>query len=103
MQNTLLQNRFNKEILESIKTMKKEVYSPTRFIIMLHKANNDAYSIVPKIISKNTTIGLEKLYEKNRLDLSVEATIIKPEYKELFPVEIINICRRKLKMLGYIC
>lgn len=101
MQNTLLQNKFNNEILESIKETKKIGYSPTRFIIMLHEHNNNAFEVAQKIVTKNITMGLQELYKHSRLDLSVEAVIIKPEYKELFSSEIIDICKRKLKRLGY--
>ena len=101
MQNTLLQNKFNEEVFKSIEKMKKEVYVPTRFIKMLHQFKNDAVEVAQRVVAKNATIGIEKLYEKGRLDLSMEALIIKPEYKELFSSQVINICTRKLKQLGY--
>ena len=101
MQNTLLENKFNEDVLESIKKIKKEVYTPTRFIRMLHQHNDNAVEVVKTLVAKDTTIGIEKLYEKGKLELSIEALIIKPEYKPLFSEEIINICSRKLKKLGY--
>ena len=33
--------------------------------------------------------------------LSVEAIVAKPEYKDLFPSEIVDTCRKKLRLLGY--
>ena len=101
MQNTALQNKFNEEVFESIEKMKKEVYAPTRFIRMLHQSNNNAVEVAQKVVAKEATIGLEKLYEKGRLDLSMEALIVKPEYKELFSPQIISVCARRLKSLGY--
>lgn len=97
----LLQNKFNEEVFESIEKMKKEVYTPTRFIRMLHQSNNNAVEVAQKVALKNATIGIEILYEKGRLDLSMEALIVKPEYKELFSSQVINACARRLKSLGY--
>ena len=101
MQNTILQNKFNEEVFESIEKIKKEVYVPTRFIRMLHQWNNNAVEVAQRVATKNATIGIEKLYEKGRLDLSMEALIIQPEYKELFSPQIISNCLRKLRSLGY--
>ena len=89
------------DVLESIKKIKKEVYTPTRFIRMLYQYNNNAVEVVKTLVAKDSTIGIEKLYEKGKLDLSIEALVVKPEYKELFPIEIVDICSRKLKKLGY--
>ena len=101
MQNITLQNKFNEEVFESIERIKKEVYVPTRFIKMLHQFKNNAVEVAQRIATKNTTIGIEKLYEKGRLDLSMEALIIKPEYRELFSPQVVSTCVRKLKSLGY--
>lgn len=97
----LLKNKFNAEILESIEKAKKLGYCPTRFIGMLHEHSNNAYEVVQRIATKDITAGLQELYKQGRLDLSVEATMIKPMYRGLFPTEIIKICERKLKKLGY--
>ena len=100
MQDTL-KNKFNAEVSETIKIMKKEVYTPTRFIRMLYESGNNAFEAVQKLVTKEVTTGIEKLYEKGRLDLSVEALVTKPMYKDLFPSNIVDICTRKLKKLGY--
>lgn len=101
MQNTLLQSKFNLEIMEAIEESKKIGYNPTRFIVMLHKEKGNAFEVAQKLIKKDLTSGLWELYQHNRLDLSVEATMIKPEYRNLFSSELIRICERKLKQLGY--
>lgn len=101
MNTTLLQKEFNKEILKSVKEIKREIYSPTRFIIMLHEHDNNAFEVVQKVVTKEVTIGLQELYKHDRLDLSVEATIIRPEYRVLFSPDLVKLCERKLKKLGY--
>ena len=101
MNNKILENKFNQEIMDSIEETKKLGYVPTRFIQMLQKVNGNAYELAMSIASKDVTLGLEKLWEKGRLDLTMEAIIIKPEYQELFPLEMIDICRKKLEKFGY--
>ena len=97
----ILKNKFNEEVVIAIEKMKKEIgYTPTRFIQMLRKASNDAYEVVQRLVIKDISLGLEKLWEKGRLELSMEAIMTKPEYKELFSQEIIKICEKKLKKFG---
>ena len=45
--------------------------------------------------------GFSKLWELKRLDLSVEAHVIKPEYKELFTDAEQQICLARLEEYGY--
>ncbi|WP_033166560.1 hypothetical protein [Clostridium sp. KNHs205] len=53
------------------------------------------------VMQDNPTEGFTKLYEKNRLDLTAEAFIIKAKYKELFTEEEIQISYNRLKEYGY--
>lgn len=101
MQSTVLKNKFNEEVMESIERIKKEVYTPTRFIRMLHQHSDNAVEVVQKLVTKGSTLGMEKLWRQGKLELSVEAIVAKPEYKDLFPSEIVDTCKRKLKLLGY--
>ncbi len=101
MTDTLLQNKFNAEILEAIEGMKKAKYNPTRFIRMLHQEKDNAFKVVQKLVTKEVSSGLTELWNHNILNLSVEAIIIKPEYQTLFSPETISICKKKLKRLGY--
>ena len=99
--NDTLKNKFTQDILDSIEESKKLGYTPTRFIQMLQAENNDGYALALKIVNKNFQYGLEKLWEIKRVDLTMEARIIKPEYKDLFSEEIRKLCERKLKQYGY--
>ena len=101
MQINNLKNKFNLEVLQSIEESKKIGYVPTRFIQMLQQSGNNAHEVVQQLVLKETTTGLEKLWEKGRLDLSMEAIMIKSEYTELFSEEVLNICRKKLRKYGY--
>jgi hypothetical protein len=53
------------------------------------------------ITKEGGTYGFTILYEMGRLDLSVEAHVLKPEYAELFTEEEKRICRERLKEYGY--
>ena len=94
----ILQNKFNEEVLEAIEKSKKLGYVPTRFIQMLQQEN---YTVVQRLVVKEVSTGLEKLWSKGHLELSMEAIMIKPEYKDLFSEEIIKVCEKKLKQFGY--
>lgn len=99
--NMYLKNKFNEDVLNSIEESKKLGYVPTRFIQMLQRENNSGYDLALKIVNKDSISGLERLWEMGRLDLTMEARIIKPEYNELFSAEIIETCKKKLEKFGY--
>ncbi len=101
MQINNLRNKFNLEVLQSVEESKKIGYVPTRFIQMLQQSGNNAHQVVQQLVLKESTTGLEKLWEKGRLDLSMEAIMIKPQYTELFSEELLNICKKKLQKYGY--
>lgn len=96
-----LKNKFNLEVLQAVEESKKIGYTPIRFIQMLQQSGNNALEVVPRLVLKESTTGLEKLWEKCRLDLSIEAIIVKSEYRDLFSDEIVNICKKKLQKYGY--
>lgn len=45
--------------------------------------------------------GFVVLWKNNRLDLSVEAHVIKPCYKELFSDDEVRTCKDRLESYGY--
>ena len=45
--------------------------------------------------------GFTKLWELGRLDLTVEAIIIREPFNRIFSQEVIDIARIKLEKLGY--
>lgn len=96
-----LKNKFNDNVLKAVEESKKIGYVPARFIQILQQANNNAFDVVQNLVIKKATTGLETLWEKGRLDLSVEALIVKDEFKELFPEEVVKVCTLKLKKCGY--
>lgn len=53
------------------------------------------------ILRDGGTEGVAKLWELGRLDLSVEALVLKPEYRELFTDHEREACRNRLKEYNY--
>ena len=53
------------------------------------------------ILRDGGTDGFAKLWELGRLDLSVEALVLKDEYKELFSDQEREACRSRLKEYNF--
>lgn len=99
--NDELERQFNNAMLEIYEKAKKECnYHATRFFQMF-----DEYGGLEtaKMLLRDPEIqeGFTNLYELKRLDLTVEAIVIDPKWKELFDPEEIEIARRRLEELGY--
>lgn len=98
-------NDLEKEFFSKMKNIYIEAdnecgYRATRFLQMLGEKGGVATA--KSLINKpGGTEGFEKLWELGRLDLSIEALVIKEEYKPLFTDEEIQLCTEKLKEYGY--
>ena len=97
-----LENRFCEDMNKLYFTAKKEIkYNATRFIQLVSREGG--LKAAKQLIAKGGgTYGFEILWENNRLDLSVEALVLRHEYQELFTDEEREICRSRLKEFGYI-
>lgn len=98
---TETERKFNIAMKDIYQTAKKECgYNATRFMQMV--AEKGGVIAAKQLISKpGGTDGFATLWECGRLDLSVEACVLKDEYKELFTDEERNICRERLLEFGY--
>lgn len=65
-----LKKEFNNEVLQSVEDSNKIGYVPTRFIQMLQQSDNNANEVVQRLVTKEATSGLEKLWEHNRYKCS---------------------------------
>lgn len=54
------------------------------------------------IMSKDATTGFTRMFEVNRLDLTVEAVVLNPKWFRLFEKEILQTAYDRLKDFGYI-
>lgn len=98
---TILEKRFEQEMIDIYMTAKKECgYNASRFFQML--GAKGGLAAAKQLISKpGGTDGFTTLWEHGRLDLSVEAHVLKAEYAELFTDEERRMCRERLEQFGY--
>jgi hypothetical protein len=75
-------------------------YNATRFIQMV--AEQGGVGAARQLLHANTVSdGFTTLWLAKRLDLSVEAHVIRPEYAELFTADERNIAKHRLDEYGY--
>jgi hypothetical protein len=87
--------------LAAVKECRKIGYNPTRFVQMITErgAINTARSLLN---ATKTSDGFTELYMRgNRLDLSVEAIVLRPEYRICFTAAELTIARQRLRDVGY--
>ena len=92
-------DRFKNAMLSIYELGKSETsYNATRFLQMVHEKGGvqtakDLLSGDPSAVSE----GFANLALKGRLDLSVEALVLKDEWKHLFTSRELSIAKRRLK------
>ena len=96
-----LENQFEQEMVDIYMTAKKECgYNANRFLQMISAKGGRAAA--KQLISKpGGTEGFTTLWEHGRLDLSVEAHVLKPEYNGLFTDAERKLCKDRLEQFGY--
>lgn len=97
-----LENQFNEDMQNIYLTAKRELgYNATRFLQLI--SEKGGVKAAKQLIAKDGgTYGFEVLWENNRLDLSVEAHVLKEKYSELFSEVEKEMCRKRLSDFGYI-
>lgn len=74
-------------------------YRPTYLLKMLGK--HGGVEAARLLIRGSATSGFDRLWEEKRLDLSVEALILQPEWQGLFNEDDKKAARRRLQQYGY--
>ena len=97
-----LQDKFHNELINVYKRAKKEAgYNASRFLQMISSSGGGYEAAKKLIIQEGGSEGFTNLWELHRLDLTVEAVVIKSEYASLFSAEEIMICKKRLINYGY--
>jgi hypothetical protein len=98
---SVLENKFDSDMKNIFFTAKREIhYVAARFIQLV--SEEGGVLAAKRLISKDGgTDGFTVLWENHRLDLSVEALVLKPEYSDLFTDQEKEICRKRLSDAGY--
>ena len=96
-----LEKQFEQEMINIYMTAKKECgYNANRFLQMI-SAKGGLATAKQLIMKSGGTDGFATLWEHGRLDLSVEAHVVNPKYRELFTDAERELCRNRLKEYGY--
>ena len=75
-------------------------YIATRFLQMVQEMGG--LSAAKQLLSSNELqAGLVKLWELNKLDISMETLVLHERFRELFTAEEINTAKKRLRELGY--
>lgn len=99
--NSEQEKQFIDEILECIRIGKDEFgYAPTRFIQMCEESG--IIGACKRLLANDKLHeGFTFLWEHKRLDLSVEAIALRPDFRGLFSEEELMRAQSKLDSLGY--
>ena len=97
----LIENKFNENMKNIYVTVKRDIgYNATRFIQLV--SQKGGLQAAKQLIAKEGgTYGFEVLWENKRLDLSVEALVLNPEYETLFTDEERMLCKDRLEKFGH--
>ncbi|MDP2926655.1 MAG: hypothetical protein Q8N65_00745 [bacterium] len=96
-----LESNFETGMLSDYKEAQKLGYNATRFLNMFYEFGG--VTTAKKLLAKEEFVqeGVVKLWELGRLDLSIEALVLKPEYKDLFSRTELEIAKDRLNKLDY--
>lgn len=96
-----LSQDFHRAMVTTYKHTQQEVkYNPTLFIRMI--ADLGGVETARRLVSSSTpSDGFRVLWEANRLDLTAEAQVLKPEFRELFSEELREQALRRLQAHDY--
>ena len=97
----MIENKFNKDMKNIYFTAKRDFgYTASRFMQLV--SQKGGIQADKQLIAKEGgTYGFEVLWENKRLDLSIEALVLKSEYKTLFSDDEKQLCKERLKQFGY--
>lgn len=96
-----LEIQFHHRMLQIYEQAKSECdYTATRFRNMVTSQGGLQAARV-LLNSSAYSEGLTRLWEKRRLDISMEATVLKDPWRNLFTDEELTAARKKLAALGY--
>ena len=77
-------------------------YNATYFLQMISDDQLGGYRTAKQLIHTATpSLGYQALYDRGRLDLTVEAVVLRPEWADLFTDDERAIARRRLTDYGF--
>jgi hypothetical protein len=95
------EQRFDAAMMNIYHRARKEArYNATRYLQMLHDQGGHA-TAQTLLHACQVSEGYTALWERKRLDLTVEALVLQPEWRELFTPDELTIARQRLQQYGY--
>jgi len=96
-----LKQKFHQSMIDIYKTAKRELnYTASYFIQMVSELGG--LETARRLLTKNElSEGFTELYLRDRLDLTVEAHVIKTEFRPLFTPQEIAIAKQRLQDMDY--
>ncbi len=96
-----VERQFHKAMVEVYESAKRETgYNATRFIQMISEQGGVG-TARQLLHSPQVSDGFTALWERHRLDLAVEALVLRPDFDSLFSDEEREIARERLASYGY--
>ncbi len=97
-----LETQFHQRMLEIYERAMKECsYRPTYFLRMVQ--DHGGFETARKLLNASrVSEGFTTLWEKGRLDLSVEAVVLQAPWRDLFTSEELAIAEKRLRDLEYL-
>ena len=98
---TLIQQEFHSAMFDVYRRAKQECgYNATRYLQMLdeHGGEETAHLLLG---AKGVSEGYVALWECGRLDLTVEAVVLDPRWRDLFTEAELETARRRLREYGF--
>jgi len=94
-----IKKQFHEEMIHLYKEAAKIGYHANQFMHMVNE--NGGVETAHLLLAKDPTEGFTRLWEKKRLDLSVEAVALKPQFVPLFDNTERANARKRLAEYGY--
>jgi hypothetical protein len=95
-----LEKEFHKRMVDIYRDAKSIGYTATRFLSMLNEHGGLETARI-LLHSPHVSEGYTALWERGRLDLTVEAVLLEPQWSELFTTSEKAIAVRRLRDYGY--
>ena len=96
-----LEQKFHNAMIDIYKTAKQELNYTASYLIQMVSELGGVEAARRLLAKPELSEGFTELYLRDRLDLTVEAHVIKPEFRPLFTPEEIAIAEKRLRDLDY--
>lgn len=96
-----LEDQFHQDMVGIYETAKRELHYNASYFIQMVAEQGGVRAARKLLHTTQPSAGFSVLWEHRRLDLSVEALVLRPDYAELFTVEEREVARTRLVEYGY--